>query len=386
MKLHSTLLALNFFSMCRCEIFDLDDSVPWLTVAHNRVRFSAGWDAFVVADSACVRVNARGVYAKPSHWSERGLASPWVASACLPSARGCLCETERGLVFPEEAVPLYNASRAMGSLSCSRSNDGRVLDPAYGYDVSACDVLDGGGDAVLCGRKIYFYSTGLNEIVYWVLCLIAVFIVRSLSYLVLKDITKQRITNEGGACEHETSSNCVGEEDKASNTGIRALKNGWNKNKSHYATVVACAAVLPLTLVPDGDSIFITVEEALFFDAVCCYSAMYMALFCVCAFTGSMDNPPMYNLIAASLQIIACRLYSSADTPYSVVLIWAVATRAISKMRSQHWGHWVVTWTTMADALLLSLMSAVSFPHERLYLVPIFTLAVATSDAMRPSG
>jgi hypothetical protein len=256
------------------------------------------------------------------------------------------------LAFPDQQVPAYNASNAWGGLSCSRSDDGRVLDSDYGYDVSACDVLDSGGDAVLCGRNFSFSRTGLAEPVYWLLCLIAVFVVRSLSYLVLKKLNA-----------------------KQSNGGER-------RGMSDALTVCACVAVIPLALLPDGDAIFVTFEEALFFDAVCVYAGMYAVLFGLCVCTGIEEDPPIYNLIAATLQVIACRLYGSADTPYSPVLIWAVATRAMVKMRSGNWGGWVITLTTLADALLLSLMCAVSFPHDRLYLVPVMALSLATSDAL----
>ena len=38
----------------------------------------------------------------------------------------------------------------------------------------------------MCGNQLGFARTGVQEWVYWVLCVIAVYIVRSLSFLVLR--------------------------------------------------------------------------------------------------------------------------------------------------------------------------------------------------------
>jgi len=340
--------------LASAEVFDLDDAAPWLTVGRSPVRFSRGWDAFVVADSSCVRVNARGVYAKPSHWTPRDLGPPWSSVPCAPGSRGGLCESRTGVAFPDASAlgpPLYNASGAWGGMSCSRALDGRVLDVEYGYDVTACDVLDDGGDVAYCGRALYFARTGLAEGVYWAVCLVAVFVVRSLSYLVV---------------------NKLGAKASGEATG----------GSSDLLTVAACVAVIPMSLVPHGDALFITVEEALFFDAVCAYAGLYAALFVVHRYAGGTDDPPVYNLIAATLQIIACRLYLSADTPYNPVITWAVATRALVKLRSAGWGTWILALTAWADAVLLSLMCAYSFGHDRLYLVAVFVLSACTSDAL----
>jgi hypothetical protein len=137
---------------------------------------------------------------------------------------------------------------------------------------------------------------------------------------------------------------------------------------------------------PYGDSLFVTVEEALFFDVICSYLCLYVALYFFCTYflndQTAPVNPPIYNMIAAALQLIACRLYLSAETPYNPVIVWGVGTRALVKMRTpEAWG-WVNGVTTLADALVLSLMCAVGLGVDRYYLVSIFTLSMATADAM----
>ncbi len=335
---------------CAAEVFDLDMSVPWLRSGGNAVGFDAGWDAFVVSDSSCVRVNARGVQAKPSHWSPRPLGGGWASRECVPGAGGGLCDIRGGgVAFPGPGrAPLYNATAGWGGLRCSRAADGRVMDPEYAYDVSACDVLDGGGDVVLCGRTLSFARTALPDWSYWALCFIAIFAVRSLSYLVV-----HRVTRAGG----DTT---------------------W----SDALTVVACLLVLPLALAPDGDAWFVTHEEALYFAVLCAYVGLYALLFAVYALSGGGDDPPIYNLIAASLQMIASRLYLSAETPYNPVIIWAVATRGLIKLRSQHKRGLLVDVSALADSLLLSLLCVLGFEHDPLYLVAIFALSMSVSDSM----
>jgi hypothetical protein len=355
LRVKRLLLAITYpfllSALTRAEVFDLENSSPWLTVGRSRVTFSSGWDAFVVADSSCVRINSRGVYAKPSHWKVRRLpAWAWSSVRCSPSGRGGLCDTGLGVAFPETR-PLYNASGAWGGMQCTRKEDGRVLDSEYGYDVSACDVLDGGGDVVLCGRTLSYAKTGLVEPVYWVLCLISVFVVRSLSYLVVNKIT---------AC---------------SEGSIEVTWVDW-------ATIVACLAVLPLSLIPSGDSGFVTVEETLFYDFVCFYCGLYVILFMLHALACSLNDPPIYNLIAATLQLVACRLYLSAETPYNPVIIWAVSTRAMAKLRSRYWGGIIIGLSTLADAIILALMCMIAFSHNRFYIVAIMALSMATSDTL----
>lgn len=334
------------------ELFDLEDSVPFLRVRGSEVTFSGGWDAFVVADSACVRVNARSVSAKPSHWTPRPLAGAWTTLPCVPGPEACLCRLGTSLAFPERGTgypPLYDPALAWGGLECTRPSDGRALDPGHGYDVSACDAIDGGGDVLYCGRSLSFARTALSDVVYWVLCVIAVVIVRSLSYLVVGTVDKSQ-----------------------------QRPGPW---KDFY-TVLACSAALLLVWIPQGDSGFVTEEEALFFQAVTAYCALYIALYTVYAFTDGQRDPPIYNLIAATLQIIASRLYLSAETPYNPILIWAVATRMLVKLRSPLWGDPTLVLSAMCDSYVLSLMSVLSFSHHPFYLVAVYALAVATADAL----
>jgi hypothetical protein len=226
-----------------------------------------------------------------------------------------------------------------------------LLVPGAGsYDLSACDVLDGGGDAVLCGRVLHFARTSLADWAYWAMCLIAVYAVRSLSYLVVQKVDSK-------------------------STNHRKL---WED----ALTVCACLAVLPMALAPYGDAWFVTHEEAFFFAVSCTYVGLYACLFAAYAYEGGGPDPPIYNLIAGTLQVIASRLYLGAETPYNPVVIWAIGTRALVKLRSERAESLRVSLSALTDSLFLSLMCVLSFEHSPYYLVAVFTLSMATSDAM----
>ena len=357
--------ALFFYCCCvavACELFDVDDSVPWLRSKGTVVAFDSGWDSFVVADSSCVRINSRGVQTKPSHWDPvpaSELSGPWSRVECA-YGQAALCllgSTGGGSVLPSASrgyPPAYNPAFAWGGLECHRAYDGRWLDgSAPVYDVSSCDVLDGGGDLALCGRDLYYGRSGLPVGSYCAVCVIAVFVVRSLSYLVVRKISPGSSTGE-------------------SKTYL------WQD----ALTVVVCLAVLPLCLVPWGSLWFITREEAFFFVFSCCYVGMYAVIFAVHAWYGTQNDPPIYNLIAGTLQIIASRLYLSSETPYNPVIIWAIGTRALVKARAGKDQRLYVGVSTLVDSLYLSLLCVLGFQHDPRFLVVIFGLSLATSDIL----
>ena len=338
-----TAVMLLMVGVMHAEVFNVDDAVPRVSSNGVTVRWDGGWDAMVVADSSCIRVNARGLFAKPSHWTPRDLsAAGWSGVECIPGGPS-LCTSLQGEVFPT-GVPRYNASRAWGGGGCARGRDGRTLDAGHGYDLSACDVLDKGGDVVVCGRTASFRRTAVGDIPYWLLCVLAVYMVRSLSHSVV-----HRIQDKPEA-------------------------------PSDFAAV-ACLLVLPLTLAPEGDIGSVTVEEQLFFGVVCCYAVLYGVLYTVYRAVhaeSERTDPPIHNLIAGTLQVIACRLYCGGETPYNPVLIWAVGTRAMVKTMSGFDGTTSVT--TFVDSLVLSLMCVIGYGGSPLYLAGLFTVSLATAD------
>jgi hypothetical protein len=349
-------LALAAAPIALAALYPLDESVPFATSAGRRVAWDTGWDALAVAGSSCVRVNSRGVYAKPAHWTPRALgAAGWTVARCLPGPSS-LCVSARGRVLPTRSPPAYDARQAWGDAACGQASDGRVLAAGAGYDLSACDVLER-GDVAVCGRAAAFRQTGVEGGVYWALCLLAVFVVRALSYLVVQRVQRTRHGAGARAGEDPGGAPWTGE----------------------WVAPVAAVAVLILVAVPDGDSVFVTEEERFLFWAVWAYTALYVGLYAVFrASSADGADPPVYNLISATLQLIAMRLYCGAETPYNPVVVWAVATRALLKLRGRHGG--VEGWSGLVDGLALSALCVVGHGHSALYLVALCALALTTSD------
>ena len=154
------LSILLVFTTSHAEIYNVDDSVPWISINRRRLTLSSGWDSLIIFRGACVRVNARGMHVKAPYWSQSITGDVWDVKECMPGLVESICQTEQGLVFPISAVPVYDAQLADASKGkeCSRAEDGRVFSTGYGYDISTCDVLDSGGDVALCGRKLYVRS------------------------------------------------------------------------------------------------------------------------------------------------------------------------------------------------------------------------------------
>lgn len=340
----------NILGTVSPEIFDLVDSVPWLRSPANEVVFQRGWDFFQLARSSCIRINARGIQSKPAHWTVRAIDTLWYRQECMPGVRGGLCElTDGGVIFLDSGqgvLPTYNGSVVVADFGCTRTHDGRNLDPTGWYDVSSCDVLDNGGDLVFCGRNLYFARTSLEEWSYWALCLIAIFLVRSLSYLVVHRIQ--------------------------SNASREFL---WND----VLTVILCLIVLLSSALPHGDLLFVTEEDRLFWWVLLIYVVIYIVLFVWYCISNKENDPPLYNLIAASLQVIATRLYLSSDTPYNPVLIWIISTRMLVKLRTLDLSI-LISISALMDSILLSLLGVWGFNFNYLFLIPLLMLSLSVSD------
>ena len=353
-------------------MFDLADSVPYLATDSARVIWTSGWDALLAASGRCIRVNARGVSVKPSHWTQADLPRlGWTSRACFISAHA-LCDTGGGLCFPvppskhtiamDIPPPGYNPAAAWGGLACSRDDDGRVLLDSITYDVSGCDALDNGGDLVFCNGSLAFARTDLPVWAYWSVCLLAVYIVRALSYLVLRRVE---------ARSHPQKTN----EDTGSNTEPQPRLT----EDDH--TVVASVCCVVVTLASGWQHVFVTQEEAFAASATLVYVLAY-----TCTWTWArwsrfdVADPPIYNLIAGTLLFVSMRLYAGVETPYNAPLIWAIAARVGTKMRARACVATLIT--APLDALVLALICTLGFSFDPLFLIGIFATAFVIGDML----
>ena len=359
-------------------VFPLDDVSPWPVSDSTRVQWDSGWAAFVVASSSCVRVNKRGVYAKPSFWTPVSNlpAMGWNTKQCEPTS-GSLCAHGNWTVFPvEPSVPSYNPSYKLTGddwIGCTRENNGRVLEAARNtYDISSCDVLDGGWDVLLVDHTLAFKNTAVDTWVYWTLCLLVIYIVRSLSYLVVLRLHPAEDQKACGA--RGKAMNAV--KMKGAWGGVAAV-DVWTRS-TNARTAGACLLTWVLCVLPVWNTVYVTVEEQLFFFGVSMYVLFYAIMWYMSTHT---EDPPLYNMVVATVLLAVTRLYTGAETPYTPVLMWALGTRTLMKLRNTYWSRIVAT-TVMLDSFLLSLLAVLGFEYSHLYLILIGALALIASDVL----
>lgn len=100
--------------------------------------------------------------------------------------------------------------------------------------------------------------------------------------------------------------------------------------KPQNVALAACAAAVIIVLV-DGDAHFLTAGDRLYHWFIVAYVAFYLLLHAGSLKPSGSDvtatERPVYNVILATLQLVACRLYTAAETPYNLVLTGLIATR-----------------------------------------------------------
>ena len=349
-----------------CTVQQLDESVPFVSSRGTPVRWNSGWDAFDVASNLCVRVNSRGVFLKPQHWTlwTPGLSSAWDQRRCDIST-SALCAAGRGRILPYSSPPVFDPGFSFLQTQCSRDNSGRLLVSSGRYDISMCDILDSGWDVAYCGEVLYVKQTALNYWVYILVCLLSVFVVRSFGYMVYKRV----------------DSAAAGNLAEFNFTDSVTLLNGKLLSyvpDSETATVCVCFILVVIVLVPDFGAVYITTEEILFVCSLVLYLAVYFFLWLT---NRHGSDTPIYNLMAGTLQLVVCRLYCAVETPYNSLLAWVVCTRFIVKLMGNI--DFVMTCSVVMDACLLGLMSCYSVQLSFLYVCALVVLSLCVADAIQ---
>lgn len=323
----------------KASLFSLQDSQgvrPGLATGepNSSPKPLAWWDggpAFALASAGAVRVNYRGVILYPptarvrNFTSSPGSGSGWHSTPCNVSA-WALCSSDVGHVFPYASPRMPERRAAVqvdgwADLSCSNS-EGKVLTDKGVYDVSACDVFDEGLDVLYSASRIFHRHASTPLWKYWTMVILAIVLVRNLSYNV------QDLWERTGAT-----------------------------TKEQWPALLGSMALLVLVLI-DGDSAFVTSADQLFFWTTAGYILVYLAVHVWNRYgpgrvgekpTGKEEEDdlmieqqedeeeedvsrktyekPVYNIIVATLQLVAMHFYSSAETPYNIVLLGMLACR-----------------------------------------------------------
>ena len=326
-------------------IYHLDDARPFIVHNGKPVQWHSGSAPLMALMSSLIRVNARGITYKERAWHPRAtLPAAWRAVQCTPSAFG-LCETNTSVIFPSQQTPLVNEGL---DWLCNAQDTGRAVTTTSRYDVSACDVLDAGVDYIMHSDTLLTSTTSdLPVWIYWTVCLLVIYLVRCLSKYILASLSKEKSYPDPVQC------------------------------------VLACAACLVL-VVSQGDFVFVTDEELMFYHFTIFYVAVYAGLFVISRVMTYLNypqtDPPFYNLLAGVMLLVACRLYCGAETPYNPPLIFIIATRLLVK--SRRGSEQVRAFTVLLDALMLSLACNLGFGPSHHYLVALGAAAGAASDVL----
>jgi hypothetical protein len=349
-----------------CGLFPLDQAYPQLVSEQTALAWPDGGAAYLVASSGLVRVNLRGVQSRGAGVHLRDLPTlGWRSLACNVSAYA-LCRSAAGDVFPSSAPrvgELFREEALPGGweegLGCSNSR-GKVVTAERVYDVSACDVLDEGLDVVYSRGRVYQRRSGLGAPVYWVLVVLGVLLIRALSY------------NIKALAGHAAQGDLAGGVNKALAGHAAPGESGPDKGAAAAQwPALAWTTLAWCILVAEGDGVYATVEDALCFWFCVAYVALYVAYHAsLLAAADPAGEPPIFNVLVGTLQLIVCRLFGGALTPYNPVLLVMVGTRMCMKLQAMRGDSYVRRCTICLDALWVGIFTEYAFLPDTMYLVP----------------
>ena len=220
------------------SIQDTPAARPGLTIDGTPLNWWEGGPAFVLASSGAVRVNFRGLYTYPPSSIVRDLDKGlgWHKVGCNASA-WALCGSDVGQVMPWKAPRMPEKHESVtadgwNDLGCTDST-GKILVSLGVYDISACDVIDEGLDLLYTPGMIYHRHNSLQTWKYWILVVLAIILVRFLSY------------NIQALWEPQEE------------TGIKP-----------QLPALACSLGVLVIVLLDGDSLFVTSADQVFFYRV----------------------------------------------------------------------------------------------------------------------
>ena len=333
------------------SLYTLQDARPALGTSMGgetkELEWWTGGPAFMLASAGAVRLNFRGVHVYPPSALVRQLGGQdgigWSSTPCNASA-WALCNSEMGSVLPWSQPRMPESPETVpekwGSLRC-KDGHGKVLVSLGVYDISACDVIDEGVDLVYSRGSVSHRHTSMPLWRYWTCVGLAIVLVRALSY------------NVQGLWKKDA---------RGDETGHR-----------QWPALVGSVCILGLVL-SDLDAVYITKADQVFFWASVAYVGFYLAVHGARRQRMKSHEEPVFNVIVGTLQVLAVRLYTAAETPYNLVLLGMLACRGWTKLmtpsHTQRYGLSLVM-----DSLYLSLCIELAFNGSRELVVGVLGVA-----------
>lgn len=289
----------------QAAIYSLQDQPSSTSLFDTDGKLLAWWEggpAFALASSSAVRINFRGLYTYPPKAIVRDLPSlGWHGVACNASA-WALCASSVGQAFPFASPRMPENPRLVtadgwNDLGCAKSRLKTLVSQGV-YDLTACDVFDEGLDTVFANSTLFHRHNTMEVWEYWLLVVLSIVLVRFFSY----NIQLLWLPTIQGKKKQEV--------------------------KPQWQALLCCCAII-LLILPRLDRHFVTSADLVFFWSNVAYVLIYLAIHGqhVLLKSGGEDGIPVYNIIIATLQLVACRFYASAETPYNLVLMGILATR-----------------------------------------------------------
>jgi hypothetical protein len=126
-----------------------------------------------------------------------------------------------------------------------------------------------------------------------------------------------------------------------------------------------------------ADSVFVTVEDVVGFWINFVYISVYVLL---CTQTHKTQDPPVYNMVAASVQLVVSRLYLAVENPYVPIVCLVVTTRMIIKMRTVTNMQYIHRISVFMDSVYLSCLIMWGVSWSTPFMIAWATLEVFMSD------
>jgi hypothetical protein len=160
---------------------------------------------------------------------------------------------------------------------------------------------------------------------------------------------------------------------------VRGLGHNVRANKQQepwrsQAPILLAASLISVLVLAEGDALYITETDWGFYAATLAYTLAYLAYHLWALIEWRRQKmegtrePPVFNLAAGALQLVALRLYANAETPYNPVVLLIIGARALDKLRRPTPAH---ALTALGDSMYLGLACRWAFLPDPAYLVAV---------------